>query len=318
MTDAPATPTDEPLDLRAVRREVKGRLTALPSPDRSVALRTLARLDPERWALEWHLPWWIGGSLGVAPAVALELVVGNVLGLIAIRLEDDLEDGEVAARSVRASGTAHELALDLAIDAYRALVPGESPFWTELRRLLAERRSPERQPESLSIDQLGSPSMLRRLANRGSPLKVAPLACCHLAGRLGEWPAMQDGLEHALAALVLYDDVIDWEIDLAAGRWNAFVAVSATPDLPPGRRETDVLAALMTGSILDAYFGLIDHELGRATAWASLGCQPLARHLRGYAASVSRQGADWAAYYREVGDRATELLMGDRPRSPLT
>ena len=62
--------------------------------------RLLQRLDPDRWRLEWCLPWWLGRAFGLDVEIADELVLSNVLGLGAIRLRDDLVDGEVAADEI--------------------------------------------------------------------------------------------------------------------------------------------------------------------------------------------------------------------------
>ena len=59
------------------------------------ALQLRNRLDPERWKLEWHIAAWVGEALSVDAAIWQRITVANVLGLAAIVMLDDIEDGEL-------------------------------------------------------------------------------------------------------------------------------------------------------------------------------------------------------------------------------
>ena len=156
----------------------------------------------------------------------------------------------------------------------------------------------------------------RHLAARGAPVKVAGYACCLEAGRLDLWPALERSLDGAVTALVLYDQFCDWEGDLSAGRWNAFVAtvVGAEAKPEPARRDRDraaVLTAMLTRDVVREHF---DRAIRAATDAAALAADlevtELAAFLTSWAARTSEQGVHVADHYQHAGDQAARLLLG--------
>ncbi len=80
---------------RAVRAEFAAALAGEPLAVAEMGRRVLNRITPPNWTLEWSLPGWLGGTLGLgAPAIA-SLTLANVLGLAFVKLQDDLLDGEI-------------------------------------------------------------------------------------------------------------------------------------------------------------------------------------------------------------------------------
>lgn len=286
------------LDLAAIESAFDAHVSGLASGDRALATGTLARVRPPNWTLEWYLPWWLGHALGVHPEVSLRIVVSNVLGLVAARLEDDAIDGEVAHDEVAAARRVSVALFDAAIGIYRPIFDSTSPFWAVLERTLSEWLSADR----------------RSLARRGAPLNVGAQAICLLADQPGAWRTVGACLDHALAALARYDDLCDWEADLAAGRWNVFVAsVTKAPQSranASGNRSA-VLTALMLDGAAAAGFAQVDVEAGRAAALArAIGCAPLADHLASIGTRAMAQGAAVDGHYVGVADRATTLIFG--------
>jgi hypothetical protein len=299
-------PTDVPeLDVAQIVTAFERRVEAACPDERDLAIRTLRNLTPAKWTLEWYLPWWLGRAFGLDPVVAAEIVLSNVLGLVSIRLQDDLLDGDIAAADVRGATRVGATLFDEAVAVYRDRFDGASPFWPFLERTMAEwRRS------SAGV----GPQRWADLPRRGAPLKVAGFATCLLADRADRWELVERCLDHALAALVRYDQVCDWEDDLRADRWNAFVAaVSPLPQSPANRdrNRSTVLAALLTRRVATDEFRRIRAEALRAAHLAAeLGCPPLAAHLYGQAESTAAQGAEIEAHYREAAERATTLIFG--------
>lgn len=292
------TPTP-PLDCDAITADVLRRIAGRGPRLEGLAKGHLARLTPDRWTIEWHLPSWLGRRLGLDPRLTEALTRSNVLGLLSIRLEDDLEDGEVPPAEIADARALARVAFEGALAEYEPWFDSESPIWSFLERSMAKRRA-------------GGGS--RDLAVRGAPLKIAGYACCLHAERLDLWPTLERSLDGAITALVLYDDFWDWEIDLAAGRWNAFVAAVVGPEQTragPDRNRAVVLAAMLTRAVLGEHFGAARKTAIDAASLADrLEVTELGEFLTSWAARTSEQGAQVADHYRQAGDRATRLLLG--------
>lgn len=296
-------PTDAPpLDVNAIAAAVLHRTATLPERERDLAARTLARLRSPNWTLEWHLPWWLGQAFGVPSPIARRAVVSNVLGLMAVGLSDDAEDGELGDSDPDVARRLAAALLEQAIELYRPMLPPESPFWRELDGWLEAWRA--------AGTRNGGP---RLLAARGAPLKAGARAMTLLGDRPAPWPLVERCLDAALTALALYDDASDWEGDLVAGRWNAFVAAAGADDQRPASRDANrarVLLALLNDGAATRWYGQVADEARRAAVLAGeAGCEPLAEHLRTVAARALAEGEAIQAHYAAAADRMTRLLF---------
>ena len=269
----------------------------------ALARRLLERLPPRRWTLEWYLPWWLGRAFELDREVTREIVLSTILGLGSIRLQDDLADGDVGPEDFAAARTLSAALYEAALAPYRARFDPASPFWGQLDVWMQAWERATRDDDHLL------------LAERGAPLKVPAFAVCLLADRLDAFPVLERCLDLALEALVLFDHVGDWEADLDAGRWNAFVAaLSSGPQAADRRRRhrSRVFAALLTTDAVDAYFARIEHGLLRAAAHAETLQPPvpsLVEHLREFSNGVRERGETVREHYHGLGDRAAELLV---------
>ena len=285
------------LDAHAIRAAARARL----EPDAELAPlfdATLANLTPERWTIEWNLPRWLAARFDLPRTVSDALVESNVLGLLCVRLTDDVADGDIAPEDVAAARALAAAALDAALRPYRALFPPGSPFWSFFERSMAAWRAGSDGPDH---------------ATRAAPIKVAAHACCLLAGRSDAWPELDRCLDRAMTALVLYDHFFDWEADVQGGRWNAFVA-GVVPGDPSERgamrTRAAVLTAMLTREVVDAHFGLIAAEADASARLAdALELDELAAYLRSWANAAAAQGEDVADHYRRAADGATRLLF---------
>jgi hypothetical protein len=265
-----------------------------------MATRLLERLPPDRWMLEWHLPWWLSDAVALDREVARALVLSNLFGLGSIRIQDDLVDGDIPRRNTAKATALASTLYDLALEPYRTFRVG-SRFWAHLERCMTDWRA-----------ATGAGS---RLAARGAPLKISAYGVCLLAERDEVYPTLDRILDEALEALVLYDHVADWQSDLDAGRWNAFVA-----DLSDGpqastertRHRRAILVALMTTDVLAIHIGRVQAGLLRAADLGetmAVSVPPLVAHLRSFARQVGEEGRAIQAHYRDLGDRAAKLLL---------
>jgi len=276
------------LDARAVLAAVRARLDPGPEPARLLDAY-LAKIAPERWTIEWHLPRWLAARFGLPDEVASALVESNVLGLLSVRLTDDVVDGDIDPVHVDAARTLAATALDAALLPYRDLFPPGSPFWPFFRRSMAAWRAGSDGPN---------------LATRAAPIKVAAYGCCLLAGRIDVWPVLDRCLDRAMTALVLYDQFFDWEADLEAGRWNGFVAGMSADN------RAAVLTVMLTREVVSEQFGLIAAEANAAVRLGNaLGLVELAGYLRSWANAAAAQGEEVANHYRRAADQATRLLF---------
>jgi hypothetical protein len=289
------------LDVGAVSATYERRVRARRPDLYRLAIRLLDRLPAERWVLEWHLPWWLGHAFGLSPDVARELVLGNLFGLGSIRLQDDLADGEVAPGDIDDAADLSSELYAMALEPYRSRFPPGSPFWTHLESSMAAWRA--------------SSETAAALGTRGAPLKVSVFAVCLLTDRVDRYPILDHLLDEALEALVLYDHIADWQADLEAGRWNAFVAgISGGPQVQAERvrHRRAVLVAMMTTDAIAVHVGRVEAGMLRAADLAEALGTPvpaLVGHLRGFARQAGEQGRDLQAHYRDLGDRAARLLL---------
>jgi hypothetical protein len=309
------SPRAHELDIAAVSSKYRRSVEHVCPEHLPLALRVLERLEPERWTLEWYLPWWLGRAFGLDAVTAIDLVLSNVLGLASIRLQDDLADGEVEPADVAASRVLSAALYRSALEPYRSRFPGASPFWRHLAGTMSTWEGATHLatgPVDGSWTPLGGTATVA-LAAPGAPLKIPAYAVCLLTDRTEAFPALDRALDHALAGLVLYDHIGDWRADLEAGRWNAFVAtVSHLPQDPASRdrNRVGVQLAMLTSDAVAGYVARITSELwAAATAFQTLGLAPAADHLRASASSIEAQGATWQAHYEDLAELAGRLLL---------
>jgi hypothetical protein len=277
-TAVQAVPVDRPCLPAALIAQVaelwKGEIYAAAPELAAPAARMLARIMPPSWALEWSLPYWLGGALGLSRDEWLPLTLGNVAGLAYVRLQDDAFDAEIEGETSEARAlavAAHDLWLRTLLRAF-----GDRPvLWNPYERWMAD----------WAVATLFEPGAdgacppLQRLADRGAPLKVCVAGACLLAGRLDRLAPIASALDALLAGAVLFDHVSDWEADVAAGRFNAFhayargraaakveAASTTKTAVSPGAadRRREVLRELMVGDAGRPYFRIIEYQLSLA------------------------------------------------------
>jgi hypothetical protein len=153
----------------------------------------------------------------------------------------------------------------------------------------------------------------RSLGHRGAPLKTCVAAACLLAQRESSLGQLEQALDYLLIGAVLFDHVRDWTDDLAAGRYNAFIAYVSgwpqTPDYYEANRRA-VTQELVVGQVGGPYFQLLRCELVAARALAhQAGCQDLARYISWLRHEVISYSKGMKIRARDQLHRALEPLL---------
>ena len=265
----------------------------------------LERITTPNWALEWCLPLWVGENLGLPHDTRRLLMLSNVFGLGYVRVQDDLTDDETT-KAPRAEALAlSTLLYHLWMDAYRGRIQRASCLLAASRcdpgRVGASdpRRQPAERGRRMAPD--GADTRLQ-LAHRGAPLKLAPGGACLLAGKDGMIPTWDEALEHLLAAMVLFDHAEDWRDDLAAGRYNAFIAYASPLPQTAEHREANeraVFDEMFHGPGGRPYFARIIEEADVAERLAQcIACTGLSEYLTRLKAGLATSGEQWAEGYQ--------------------
>lgn len=289
--------------------------------------RLLAGHSPEQWPVEWHLPWWLAGDLGLPDDAWRTLTVCNLLGLGYVRLQDHLAEATTASglspgRQAVLAGAFHEAAL-----AGLASLFADTPsFWQHRSAFMAQWLAALLE-DGVPLDGPGDrwPEQdVLRLAWRGAPLKITAVGSCLLAGRPEAIQPLEGALDHLLSAQVLLDHVDDWRDDVAGGRFNAFVAyaLDGAPRPDDADREGTarrVQALLMTGDPT-GYFSHIQRHLARARALAGeVPCRGLAAFTAALEVDAQR-GCDRliTAARSQLAGAVAGVLMPQFGMSPIS
>lgn len=305
MAAEPPPPSHGALNVDALDAAFEAAVLEIAARDIAMARVIRTRIGPDRYALEWNLPWWIGRAFGIDASTCATLSLGNVIGLAALRLRDDLEDGEVAVEDVASAHRLSEGLLEAALGIYRTLFPPSSPIWPRLDTWLAEWHAATR---------IGASSQgASQLAARAAPVKASAYGACLIAERGDLFPNLESGLDSALQAMVLFDHLVDWQQDIRAGRWNAFVAHAIGK--PPGGTEdaldsTGVYRALLRGDALATYIHEIDSNMRLAIELiADLGISLLEDHLVELNERINEHSHALRTHYRDLAERADAFLV---------
>ena len=257
-------------DVAAVTTEFHAALAPLPPATAAAGRRLLARIATPNWLLEWSLPRWLGRALHLPPAACDDLAISNVYGLAYWRLADDLSDGEAGELAPEEAAALLPALYDLWVSVYRRLFAPSSPFWAYFDAYLAQWQRSYQAPEAAF--RAFSPDDFLRLAQRGALLKNGCAGACLLAAREERLPALAAAVDHWLTAAVLLDSARDWESDLAAGRYNPFVAYMTDGPQTPALAETNheaVLEGIYLGDGGRGYFRCIRRHLAAARRGAA-------------------------------------------------
>jgi hypothetical protein len=296
---------------RALERDSGGisaayerRLRVLCDGGYPAALHLRGRLDPNRWVLEWSFARWVGSALGVDDQISERITLSNVLILASVVMRDDLEDGELAVLDPASARDLGEALFDAAMEPYRELLPGNSPFWPAVQRWMGFWQAATIQ--AANFEPSG-------LAVRGTPLKIPAYGLCLLADRAEAFPSLEAAIDHAMTGLVLYDHFADWRDDLASARWNAFVAsaIGSSSARPGFVTAAHVETVMLTQPVVADYFARIDRELvAGANCAADVEVADLALHLRRLAGELRDEGKTVSTRYESLGEQATQLMFG--------
>jgi len=290
-------------------------LAGEPSVLGDCSRRLLDRISPPNWTLEWSLPGWLGRAHGLDTSIIADLTLANVFGLAYIKLQDDLLDDEVGGDDRQAALLLSSVLHRKWLLVYSRLFPGDSLFWRYFEQYMAQwvrATWASRQEHAKPWAAWGEEDLLI-LGQRGAPLKICAAAACLLAQRAELIPQFESALDHLLIGAVLLDHALDWAEDLAAGRYNAFVASASgwpqTAEHQAANRRA-VAEELLVGRAGQPYFQLLRRELTAARATArQAGCEDLARYISWLRRETISYNTGMAARQRDQLHRAIESLF---------
>ena len=309
MIDLPPTLSDA--EMAELQAGFMAELAAV-SPELPEAARGLLECIATRnWVLEWGLPHWLGATFELEPEVTRVLALSNAFGLAYVRAADDQIDGDEPRCAASLGPVLHHLWISQyarllgATGEGRPTGGGVAPvgrttavrLWTSfdeyvkewLRAALQAREGPASPFRSYTEDDY------LQLSWRGAPLKIGCAAACLLASREDDLPHLASAVDQCMAALVLVDDAFDWAEDLAAGRYNTFVACCS--DLPQRdehrqANHREVLKEVYTGGAVGPYFEAVQQRLTRAREAArAFGCEGLSTYVDWYESEATACGA---------------------------
>jgi hypothetical protein len=276
--------------------------------------RLLDRISPPNWTLEWSLPVWLGNAHRLDTSIIADLTLANVLGLAYIKLQDDLLDGEVGGDDRQAALLLSSVLHRKWLLVYSGIFPGGSPFWRYFEQYMTQwvRATWVSRQHFQPWTAWGEEDLLI-LGQRGAPLKICAAGACLLAQRAERIPQLESALDHLLIGAVLLDHALDWSDDLAAGRYNAFVAyASGWPQMAEHQtaNRQAVAEELLVGRAGQPYFQLLRRELMAARAMArQAGCEDLARYISWLRRETFSYSNGMATTARDQLHRAIENLF---------
>jgi hypothetical protein len=216
-------------DLDWVQAQVDSFLETLPSGLSQVAQDYLQRLDRQRAQLEWHLPLWLGRTFGVPIAQSRRVALTNVLGMIYIRIHNDLMDADAHLTQQFELATLAPLLYTRCIKIFTTLFPADSSFWGHLERYLGEWAAAldwERQYHWHQARPYTQDEIEFVTAGKGSPIKIGFAAIALLAGRENDLPELEKIIDLRSAIAQIFDDLSDWREDWQQGRFNIFLTTA--------------------------------------------------------------------------------------------
>jgi hypothetical protein len=202
--------------------------------------------------------------LGLDPRIQAELVEINALALMALRLQDDLADGDLGHDDPLAPLAAG--LLESVQQRTLLLLPPAHPFWDEYERRLQDW---QRSQVSGHFRQFNpSDSDDRQAYLPAAPLHLSLQATCHLAHEPAAIQLLAPAIDEYLCALVLLDHLKDWPMDVASGHDNHFVQWMLPPDRyeSPAEVKAAVWAALASDDEFSSYLAKITGPLSRAAS----------------------------------------------------
>lgn len=296
-------------DIARTRKAVEQIVAEQPMDLGAAALDYFDNLTGPNWSLEWNLPRWLGKPHGLPETRQADLVLANGLGLMALRLLDDLADGDLPpGPAYRDIG---ESCLAGCVSILGWLVPGDDPFWVDFRAGLATWLEQQDAGGFQAARGNGVPDS--QLAAAGAPL----LLTAHLVTVLAEspdlLPPMRACLTAYLSAAVRLDQLKDWQADLAHGRRNLFVdsLLGNGPGRPSRDRRALVWQAIVHDDGYQAYLRTIMDQTDAARRLATaLGCPELAAYLKIYKRQADATGRALRSEMINTFSRLQTRLLG--------
>lgn len=237
-------------DLDWVQAQIDHFLATLPPRLSQVTHEYLRRLDRQRAQLEWHLPLWLGDTFGVPTTQTRWVALTNVLGMLYIRIHNDLMDaGSYLPQQFEQAALA-PLLYTRCIHIFSTLFPSSSPFWGHLERYLNEWARAldwEREYHWHQAVPYTQAEIEFVAAGKGAPIKIGFAAIALLAKREADLPELEKIIDLRSTIAQIFDDLSDWHEDWQQGRFNIFLTAALSEKQRQQQmhlNEDDILQAI--------------------------------------------------------------------------
>lgn len=309
-----------------VANECNAFIETLPTDLADVAHAYLERMNRSAAQIEWYAPLWLGEALGVPVEQTRQVAVTNVLGMVYIRIHNDLMDGEpYPADSIFMATLAPSL-YTRCIQIFAKLFTGDSPFWHYLGQYLNEWGSAyawERRHHWLQVGSYSEQEIKALTAGKGAPEKICCAALALLANREDVLPTLETVIDLRSATAQLLDDMQDWREDWSRGRYNIFLTTALSAETDRNHSdltENDLLKAIYRSADVLCLFDWTQSYAQEALALIEpLQCEPLSALCQNATQMVTHYRAGYLKERDEVLFRQLARLAGtDAPISPHT
>lgn len=191
-------------------------LRLLQGVDAAEPITTLAGLYDSSYQ---YLPYLLNDIFAMPEAVVMQIEKGWLLLLISYVMLDQIVDQQMPDNPVVPLVQQHLLLK--AHEAFAAVFPAGAAFWGEYCSLLHEFFTCLA-VESHYLDAEAAPYTYERMeevcTGKAAPLQIVVAAMCAYTGQNQHAPLLRQVFNRMVLSDQLFDDALDWQDDLAAGR----------------------------------------------------------------------------------------------------
>ncbi len=259
-----------------------------PGPGPSI----LSRAALPYW---FHLPEWLAerysaGSISQNERAFLnDVILGQYFLYLAVRIEDDLFDGQTRAHTLLLAAQRFRSG---AKEIFSRYFSRGNVFWEIYRKCLSSTARHLRIVDNLQRSPCTNPgALLEAYAGVNALFTIGAAAVCARHQRMADYPKVRKFSDRCSAGTQILDDLADIREDLGRNRWNyaANVAarVVAAPGTIGGAGPSQVAATLLSGEISTQLLEDVEHMVDNAfEAIAPLQLEPAERCRRDYRSSL--------------------------------
>ncbi|MFF2483382.1 hypothetical protein [Paenibacillus sp. NPDC058071] len=285
-------------DVRTVFEEVRAKIGRFPEPFSTLGQQQLEHYDPfkadsAKNYICYLLPYWMTDAVPLSRKQAGQLTTAGLFYMLYYFIVDDAMDADREhTGDLLALGHLFHIESQLL---FQELFPGDSPFWSYMRKYVQEWAVAvvsEKKDDYFQIDPL-------LLARKAAPVKLYSTGAMLLTGQPAFIDIAEQWVDRALTVLQMADDWQDWREDLENGSYNSLLSMLGHYE---HAQDSD---AIMKEIHLHM---ALDRFLERLALWPPLPSSALKLpYLSTFSETIVNQLVNTAARIRE---RKADLLAG--------